>query len=606
MACPCQRNREVFNPSFRVRYIVLTIQGRKRLSSEALVEDSDPKPAKKPRKPKAYIPAYRSGGYALIIALASLPRDSLQSLTKAELQELAQEHSDSSFTVPSEAGKFYTAWNSMNTLVDKFLVHERGRPTRRYTLTDEGWELADKIKGAQGQGNGLIEGVVAQKPQKRKPRAEPAVTSHTGGGQGGTQDLQNELGEYQDHFVYPDHAGMVRNVLAGDSRNTTGQGHRSESEGHGIARSLEGTATREKTLSAFIDLLSSPESAKPRQTKAANPPRLPPPPTFSRVEGGQKGPRDASLENLDTSIPFFEPIEIQPGSFSVRLIVDRREVRDKAETVDHIQKELSKRGIGCLSRSLEVGDFFWVAKLHDPNFLSRYGEEGDELALDWVIERKRLDDLIHSIIDRRFQEQKFRLRKSGVRNVSYLVEKYTLDEEMKTKYHDHMQTAIASTQVVDGYFLKWTEKLDESIDYVARMTRMLKSLYESKPLYLIPTNILNQDTYLPILNQVRSKSTRSYHVTYPSFASLSSKSDSLTLKDVFLKMLMCTRGISGEKALAIQKYWPTPRALLDAFEHCQSQNQKDALVESRCGGHFGVAKIKGKMSEKVATIWGEA
>jgi hypothetical protein len=30
-------------------------------------------------------------------------------------------------------------------------------------------------------------------------------------------------------------------------------------------------------------------------------------------------------------------------------------------------------------------------------------------------------------------------------------------------------------------------------------------------------------------------------------------------------MLMCTRGVTGEKALEIQQIWPTPRHLVDAY-----------------------------------------
>lgn len=101
---------------------------------------------KKPRKPRPYVPALRSGAYALLIALATLDENSSQGLTKAELIELAQPYCDSSFTAPSDPTKFYTAWNSMKTLIQKDLVYEHGRPVRRYALTEEGWEVAKKIK----------------------------------------------------------------------------------------------------------------------------------------------------------------------------------------------------------------------------------------------------------------------------------------------------------------------------------------------------------------------------------------------------------------------------------------------------------------------------
>jgi crossover junction endonuclease MUS81 len=74
-------------------------------------------------------------------------------MTKAQLIDVAQPHCDASFTVPADPTKFYTAWNSMKTLVQKDLVYEHGRPLRRYLLTEEGWEIAKKIHRTTSQGN---------------------------------------------------------------------------------------------------------------------------------------------------------------------------------------------------------------------------------------------------------------------------------------------------------------------------------------------------------------------------------------------------------------------------------------------------------------------
>ena len=75
-----------------------------------------------------------------------MDENSSQGLTKAQLIEAAQPHCDSSFTAPSDPTKFYTAWNSMKTLVQKDLVYEHGRPLRRYALSEDGWEVAKRIQ----------------------------------------------------------------------------------------------------------------------------------------------------------------------------------------------------------------------------------------------------------------------------------------------------------------------------------------------------------------------------------------------------------------------------------------------------------------------------
>ena len=50
------------------------------------------------------------------------------------------------------------------------------------------------------------------------------------------------------------------------------------------------------------------------------------------------------------------------------------------------------------TRQLSVGDFVWIAR----------DQNGKELLLPYIIERKRMDDLGSSIKDGRFHEQKVR------------------------------------------------------------------------------------------------------------------------------------------------------------------------------------------------------
>jgi crossover junction endonuclease MUS81 len=47
-----------------------------------------------------------------------------------------------------------------------------------------------------------------------------------------------------------------------------------------------------------------------------------------------------------------------------------------------------------------------------------------EMVLDYVVERKRMDDLVSSIIDGRFKEQKYRFENCDIKHPIYLVEHY--------------------------------------------------------------------------------------------------------------------------------------------------------------------------------------
>ena len=510
----------------------------------------------------------------------------------------------------------------MTSLVNKDLVQEKGRPLRKYALTEDGWEVARKIRAAQA-------GKIGENAIDESKNRQSSNTSEKAGNQGKIGRSIDRFIDLEDNFdndepsrplsAYPVSANNTRQPERNPSRSGQRLGEAPTENYDTISKSK----TQEPPLTSkrdTVDLLSSPEpdaaakipwvsSISDQDSRSTSKPlqqtHIPPPSANPQVTNYITTPQ-AHSSDITFAIPTFDPIRLGPGTFTVHLVLDNREVRTKDDR-DYISEELAKKDCKPLVRPLELGDFFWVAKCHDPDLLSRHGE-GSEICLDWIVERKRLDDLVGSITDGRFQEQKFRLRKSGVKNVIYLIEEFSLSTEKSTKFHEAIQSAIASTQVVNGYFVKRTTKLDETIRYLARMTKILKARYESKPLYLIPTAALTPSTYLSLLSHLQTHPShvdRSYHITYPSFASLSSKSDTLTLRDVFLKMLMCTRGISGDKALAIQKHWGTPRAFVEAFEGCTTQKEREAMIETKLGGMVGKAKIKGVLGAKVAGVWGE-
>jgi crossover junction endonuclease MUS81 len=142
------------------------------------------------------------------------------------------------------------------------------------------------------------------------------------------------------------------------------------------------------------------------------------------------------------------------------------------------------------------------------------------------------------------------------------------------------------------------------------MTNLLTQQYENKPLHVIPTNVLTVQNYVPLLQHLReTEPSTSYHVSYPAFASLVSKSDITTLRDVYLKMLMCTKGVTGEKAIEIQKQWRTPYEFVCAFQRCgdgeEGKKRKQQFVASVTGKQVGTKKIGTALSQKIAEVWGD-
>ena len=119
-------------------------------------------------------------------------------------------------------------------------------------------------------------------------------------------------------------------------------------------------------------------------------------------------PSSSYLEGLDdpcvttTAIPDFQPSDViifPAGSYDVILILDTREVESRTSR-DKIAEALEAKGVKVETRALRLGDMCWIARRRDG-----LGAEEDECVLDYVVERKRLDDLCSSIKDGRYNEQ---------------------------------------------------------------------------------------------------------------------------------------------------------------------------------------------------------
>ncbi|KAI1007880.1 Crossover junction endonuclease [Podosphaera aphanis] len=476
-------------------------------------------PPKRQRKMKTYVPKFRSGGYGLILALATLREDPPAYMMKCDAIALAQPLCDSSYTAPSDPTKLYTAWKSINTLIDKQLVHEKKGGTKKYALTAQGWECARSIQKSVDttQSSGL-------------------------------------------NFVSAQNDGTDDNF------------------------------TSAPTIS---------------QINNKNMP--------SEAQVSDIVPAGTEIKSL-SDLPKFMPIVLPPGSFTVEMVLDTREIRTTKDR-DYIEIELVKKGVKPLKRVMELGDATWVAKVSKRNLVPGLTSEEDEIILDYIVERKRLDDLISSIKDKRFHEQKFRLGRSGIQHVIYIIEEISMQAEAYQKMDTAVQSAIAGTQVVNGYFVKKTQKLDETIQYLAKMTQTLREKYEREPLHVIPTRVLTTTTYLPLLAQQREKQPNiKYHISYPAFSCLMSKSDTLTLRDLYLKMLMCIKGVTGEKALEIQKRWKTPYDLATAYRKIdegetspeEAAKKKSNLISSQMGNLIGRKKIAQALSATISDVWGES
>ena len=118
----------------------------------------------------------------------------------------------------------------------------------------------------------------------------------------------------------------------------------------------------------------------------------------------------------------------------VVLFVDNREKRNQSDG-NYLFDRLTKNAFNIELKSLPLGDFLWVLRVHHPitqaqlDGLNKQKGKGakknqpfTDYVLDFIVERKTADDLAASIMDGRYEEQKYRLKTCGINNVVYLVE----------------------------------------------------------------------------------------------------------------------------------------------------------------------------------------
>lgn len=220
------------------------------------------------------------------------------------------------------------------------------------------------------------------------------------------------------------------------------------------------------------------------------------------------------------------------SNFEIILLIDNREKTSQTERT-YFHKNLTKKGIKCEKRTLEVGDFMWIAYNKEKN---------EEIVLDFIVERKAIDDLASSIIDKRYEEQKFRLNKSGLKNKYYIVEGDVKKASNFNNIEMRLKSAMISIQL-DGFFLKQTKDTDQSIIFLELLTKEIIELSKDG------------------IDKVSGK--KQNLIDFSEFVS----KDNLTDSEIFGKQLASLKNMSGSKAQEIIKLYPSPKDLVREFEN---------------------------------------
>jgi len=200
-----------------------------------------------------------------------------------------------------------------------------------------------------------------------------------------------------------------------------------------------------------------------------------------------------------------------------------------------------------------------------------------ELVLPYVVERKRSDDLAHSIKDGRFHEQKFRLRKTGLQAV-YLLEDHGRGDWGLAE--GALQQAMANTQMTDGFMVQETNGIKDTCGYLTHMTRLLKRTYEGKRVSSCTTQ--EWPTY-----KERGIGNEMFLMIFSDFNDFSVKAKNWTVQEMFARHLMRLRGLSVDRAYAIVQKYPTLTHLIRAYQNCKTEKEGELLLSLIFFGNSG-------------------
>lgn len=303
-------------------------------------------------------------------------------------------------------------------------------------------------------------------------------------------------------------------------------------------------------------------------------------------EGSVKTTSSTTTATTSFSQPPYRPFIFQPGEYELILCIDTREriatnfCSDKNAA---FAAALQKQDVRVEIRTLPLGDFVWIAREKAKDQASQLrqftsmtldiqsssstapsssaNQSSDirrELVLDWIIERKRIDDLAASIKDRRWDDQKFRLLESGLRRPVYIVE-YMGRASRKAEHGglepEVLEQAMSNCES-DGFDVKRTDGFEETVRYLTFMSRWIERR-------LSTTAIMSSPSKEAL---AKTAALDNHYLPFNEWAINSGKVALYTSTEMFIKQLLQFKGVSMGKARTIVHHYPTVRALMEAYD----------------------------------------
>ncbi|KAJ1883133.1 Crossover junction endonuclease mus81 [Coemansia sp. RSA 1722] len=534
---------------------------------------------------RLYVPRYRSGAFALIIGLlkAFCLYGQDYFVPKAELIPMCEQYTDTPFHVAGGSshgrgrgrsgsagsgggggGFAHTAWSGMKTLESKGLAERQGGV--KFCLTEDGFKIAKKVVQVL-QSRGEVppddERVFANMPEmQRDSGCEEESAS------GSVLQINSDTLDPESDYTAD---GSLRRGPCVIARASSGllpplipRPAASRIPNHNASQAAAGQA-HSRLLQRTQSAQAAPSSSPVRQ--------------FAR---------HSSTPLAETSLS--DLLHYPHDSFDIILIVDNREVRSSSDR-SLIERELEEHQIPVEIRPLTVGDYLWIART------KKTGEYRHlpDMVLDHVVERKRMDDLCASIRDGRYKEQHSRIHGTGFTNVLYIVEGN--DPEAVSRLGEAaVSSALCRIQVQHGFHLKRPMTFEATLRLLRQNTIVLRETL--RDVYAIPDRMVGQKGFAALKKSICAQFPHIHlGLTFDAYDVVSNKSSTLSVGEVYLRMLMSLRGVSADKALAIGRLYQTPRQLMQAVTDEPVKAVGDLYIEG------SRRKIGPTLGKRVAHFW---
>ncbi|GAQ86265.1 putative endonuclease containing ERCC4 domain [Klebsormidium nitens] len=254
--------------------------------------------------------------------------------------------------------------------------------------------------------------------------------------------------------------------------------------------------------------------------------------------------------------------------YMVVCLVDHREFLVRKLSSGDVLAAFAAHGLHADVRNLELGDFLWVAKERDGP---------GEYVLDYVCERKRVDDLSLSIQSSRYQRQKHFLDTCGLRRRIYLLE----DDADKMDDHVRIKTACINTELVNGFDVQRTA---DSRDTLRRLVTLTAAIRDK-------------------LQHRTGEAPNSRKEPLPTFADFDRRAKASrrrTVKDLWGLMLTQVGGIGSDSANVIMQQYPTAGQLYEAYRKLDGKPQvMSQQLVAKFVRNAGGLKVGNKASENL-------